>query len=245
MKSNQRKLARLKSVHDLQLNIMKGSIHDIKSPIGGIAGYLELMGVCLDSDGDLKKMDRYKNQIGKGLDEIECIVGQIDTIAKENFSFNNGESKTEIDIGWLVEEICTKMTKLCRQKKIKLECEIKVKSLHLSVDYILLKLIITNLIFSATKFTSKPGSISFTVKEKKHTAYIQLKSDKVARDKQEIEKDFLNEKSDPNLDETGMDLESRPVYFGANSIRLVHEKAEMVIDTSNGVVVTIQFNMDK
>ena len=121
MESKISRLSRLVSVHNLQLNIIKANIHDLRSPLSGISGYVDLMDMCLNTDKDVNKLERYKGQVAKGLDEIYFFVDQLQEVAKENVKAEPDEIKEMTDICWVVNDICDKMRDLCRQKKIELE----------------------------------------------------------------------------------------------------------------------------
>lgn len=244
MESSQSYLFRLKSIHDLQLNVMKRSVHDLKSPIGGISGYLELMNVCLNNDGDVHKMDRYRAQIDKGLDEINSIVNQLHEVTKENFDIDGDDYLNKADICGIVECVCENMRELCRQKNIELEYKDPGAPLHLAVDLVLLKLTLMNLICNAMKYTAKHGKIIFQITKTEKEAYIHIKSDKTAHPGNEIKRNFLQELSNSNGHNSDSTLGSSPYYFGTNCIGLINEGAAITVGSANGNSFTVLIRFD-
>lgn len=243
MESSQSYLFRLKSIHDLQLNVMKRSVHDLKSPIGGISGYLELMDVCLNSGGDLQKLDRYRTQIDKGLDEINSIVNQLHELTKESFDIDVGGFFSETDICEVVEDVCNNMEGLCRQKNVGLECKSSVESLRLSVDLMLLKLTLMNLTCNAIKYTAKPGKIIFGITKTEKEVYIHINSNKTTRPEKDIEQVFLEELTYLNKEKPDSILDSSPYYFGAQCTGLIYKGAKMSVDYANSFTVSICFDL--
>lgn len=233
-------LFRLQCIHHLQINIIRGIIHEIKSPLGGISGYVDLMEICWSNEKNLSKMGRYKTQIERGLEEVNFFIKQLQDIAHENVITEQNERFRNAEIGEILGDICKEMDNLCRQKNITLKCIKPQESIDLPVDIALLKLVVINLIGNAIKYTAKPGRIVTEVIKEKASVFIRIKSSETVLSTKDIESMFLSEMSDDNQNETQSELNRKPYFFGIDCIKLIHHSVKVSIASKNNFMVIIQ-----
>lgn len=228
------KYKKLVSVHELQKNIVKQCIHDIQSPLSAITGYLELMNVCLNSGGETEKMDRYRKQISKGIFEISDILQQIRTVHDEEFSDGTDDVPVEVDLCWVVENICTNLQKISFRKDQHLFFKNSAKSLHISADLILLNMVLYNLIVNAIKYTPANGEIAVDVNIENSRAVVDIHSDTTERAADKILTSFQQES---NKDER-IDSSQKSFFFGVQCGRLINGEMKMKPDENEGLKVS-------
>ncbi len=236
-------LQKLKSVHKLQRTIIEQCIHNLRSPLGGISGYLELMDTCLNSDGNLQKINRYKEQIGRGIDEIDFIVNHLQDIVKESPAPESPVGAEKSDVCRITEEVCNKMSKMSRQKKKELVFSNSVGPLHLPVDPLLFELILMNLIANAIRYTVKNARISVEISQTPSAARISIISKETTRPVKDIERIFRKEHSGKNGKKTKESINNSSYYFGTDNVKLMYPGAVINVNNKNGFAVNINMEL--
>lgn len=95
---------KLRILNKLQKNIVRQSMHNAMSPISAISGYLELMNMSLDRNMDVERIDRYREKIENGLNELNAILEQLHETFSERESEEHVDEASNIDLDNLVGE---------------------------------------------------------------------------------------------------------------------------------------------
>ena len=106
------KYIKLKKVHQLQKSIVRQNMHNAMSPLSAISGYLELINISLSSDPDLDQIEYYRNKIEIGIHEVNTIIEQLQGIyndENDTVLVDDAEHLLDVDLNWLVREVCNKM----------------------------------------------------------------------------------------------------------------------------------------
>ncbi|MDR8392843.1 hypothetical protein NC796_16930 [Aliifodinibius sp. S!AR15-10] len=91
---------KLKALNKLQKRIVRQNMHSAMSPISAISGYLELMNVSLDNNVDVERIQRYREKIESGIDELNAILEHL----HKTFSEEKGENNSRLGMNLLIEE---------------------------------------------------------------------------------------------------------------------------------------------
>ena len=148
------KYLKLKKVHQLQKSIVRQNMHNAMSPLTAISGYLELINMSLSSNPDLDQIEYYRNKIELGIHEVNTIIEQLQGIyndENDNVLIDDVDHLLEVDLNWLVREVCNKMHFTDSDIKLSMSSI----SLHVQTDIFITKLIIFNLINYALKCNGK------------------------------------------------------------------------------------------
>lgn len=139
------KYRKLKSVHQLQRSLVRQNMHNAMSPISAISGYLELINLSLGQDSSTDRIERYREKIQSGINEVNTILEQLQDI----YSEEDDDEVTElsVDFNWLVREACN----LVQYSNSRLSFISSIRPIHVKTDLFVTKLIIFNLINNALK----------------------------------------------------------------------------------------------
>ena len=143
------KYSNLKTVYQLQQNMVQQNMHNAMSPISAISGYLELINLLLFQDMDINKtrIENYRKKIQNGVVELNYILEQLQDVYSEDYAENLHEMESCVEVNWLVRDICnTREFSTC---DITAVCS--TNPLHVQTDLFKCKLILSNLINYAEK----------------------------------------------------------------------------------------------
>lgn len=179
------KYTKLKTVHQLQKSIVRQNMHNAMSPLSAISGYLELINISLLSNPDLEQIEYYRKKIETGIHEVNTIIEQLQGIyndESDNLLIDDIEHLLDVDLNWLVREVCNKMH--FTDSDIKLN--MKSISLHVQTDIFITKLIIFNLINYSIKCNSNKQAIELITDSTSDYATFETRFDVVDSKKIEI-----------------------------------------------------------
>lgn len=236
MQPRDESLSRLLSVHNLQTNLIRNCIHEIKSPLGGISGYSDLIEIVLEGGQDLQKIGRYRDQIAVGLEEVNMIIDQIHEIAKQSVSIHPEQIYKKTDIRKLIGSVCSTMEVLTQGRANNLEFIDDAPPTDVVLDRLLLRLVVMNLIANALKYTAKRNTIRVQLMKKDSTFHIQVKSPETKLPSKVLEEMFLKElESNPKAES------DQPYYFGSDCYKLINPTLEASVDSESSFTVELKF----
>jgi signal transduction histidine kinase len=240
MQPRDESLSRLLSVHNLQTNLIRSCIHEIKSPLGGISGYADLIEIALEGEQDFQKIGRYRDQIAVGLDEVSMIIDQIHEIAKQSVSIRPWDIYRKTDIRKLIQSVCTTMEVLSQGRANSLEFIDEAPPTVLILDRLLLRLVVMNLIANALKYTAKGKNIQVRLMKTNSTFYMQVKSPETKVPSKVLEEMFLKE-LDQEFESHPKGELDQPYYFGSDCYELINPTLEASVDSENSFTVELKF----
>jgi len=137
--------------------------HELKTPVTVIKGYAQLL-----HDGIIGEVnERQKDVVGTIVDktdELTTLIGDLLNLLKLETDDFNLELKN-IDVGAFLREFVTLQDKFIDVERLKLEMEAPKEPITLRGDEDRLRLVITNLLSNASKFTLGEGKVVITVTE--------------------------------------------------------------------------------
>lgn len=147
----------IRNIMESRHRLLLAVSHDIKSPLGSISGYLNII---QNNNGEDRSIDEYLNSMKNSVRHITALLNNL----LEFSSIEQGEEKINretINIPELAAEIMGMFEPLAKAKGI----EIKVNNDNCRVDGDLMKTkqIIINLVSNAVKYTAK-GTIRLEIK---------------------------------------------------------------------------------
>lgn len=181
----QEKYTKLKTVHQLQKNIVRQNLHNAMSPLSAISGYLELINIKLLSNPNLEQIEQYRKKIITGIHEVNTIVNQLQGIyndESDSLLIDDIDKFLDVDLNWLIREVCSKM----HFNASDLTLNINSSTLHIQTDIFITKLIIFNLISYAIKCNSEDQPIELITTSSKNKAILELRFDVADSKKIEI-----------------------------------------------------------
>lgn len=217
----------VKQLEDLRKEFVSNFTHEIKTPLGIINGFSEL----IEIEEDEKKRNDYIKIIQQETDKINQLVLAMLDLSKlesKNISLN----LTKVDLVQLCEDILDTMLIHIDNKKIQLE-----KDFHpymLEADYQKMEMIITNLISNAIRYTVEGGYISITINDKGF--YIENEGTHI--EKEDLDKIWLAfHKGDKSRNEQGTGLGLAIVKASLD----LHNMKYGVRNTKNGVLFYFEY----
>lgn len=186
----------VKQLEDLRKEFVSNFTHEIKTPLGIINGFSEL----IEIEQDEEKRNEYINIIQQETRKINQLVLAMLDLSKlesKNISLNI----TDVDLVKLCEDILETMTYHIQQKKIIVETDFHPTILK--ADYQKMEMVVTNLIANAIRYTYENGHIYITINDVGF--YIENEGGHIKED--ELEKVWLAfHKTDKSRNDQGTGL---------------------------------------
>ena len=159
-------------LEQIKTDMIRLASHDIKSPLGQLMGYLELLRIDLEADlnatqrrqfDDAQKSARAMMRITSSILSIERIEEMAIELTMEEF-----------DLRELVENSIAEYRLFIEQKEQNLAQQLHAEPITIHGDPILLHQAITNLISNAIKYTPKDGTIHITLQRDDEMVYLRV-----------------------------------------------------------------------
>ncbi|MBP3191983.1 sensor histidine kinase [Natronogracilivirga saccharolytica] len=141
--------------------------HDLMSPINAITGYLDLMKHSLDAGVDPDQLADYRMRIKSGISDLSAIVQNLRELAHSE-SVEDASLPCEVDINWVVREVCEIMDGAAVAKEHVLISTFTSTPAHVNADIPQLKRVIYNLVSNAIKYTHRGGLIRVNVRKERN-----------------------------------------------------------------------------
>jgi len=194
MRRNNEDLVKKNLLNQLQKKVLSQSLHDVQSPLSAVSGYLELLQICLKGDKDLTKIDRYRQKIQAGVDEVSNIVNQIRYI--ENKSIADEESGDyKISLPWFLDDLCSHATSFAVNGDKKVDYIQRGDEYYLRNHIPLIRLFLYNIIVMLLKFIPKGETIKVSNENAETGFAITFTVDTSKRSSSEILNLILTNKS--------------------------------------------------
>lgn len=161
MERNQEHLIKQNLLYRLQKKILFQSLHDLQSPLSAVSGYLELMQICSDGDKDFTKIDRYRQNIQSGIDEIDEIIKLIRYLEMKT-SEDERSGDYDVSLNWFLGDLCYQVISYAESKSQKIVYEESVSERYLKKNISLVRLFLYNILIGMLKFMPKKGVIKIS-----------------------------------------------------------------------------------
>ncbi len=152
----------LQKLTDYEKNLMRLIIHDLRAPLSGIMGYLELLQI--NSAGQLD--EEFREDIDKGLGVASQMSEVIDSLLDVS-RLDRDElpmSPKETDLGGIAKEAAASLESILEYRQ--LDVLLPDEAPMAQCDPILIRRVFVNLLHNALKFTSRTGRIILQIETK-------------------------------------------------------------------------------
>ncbi|MFJ8529897.1 two-component system histidine kinase PnpS [Bacillus sp. NPDC094106] len=179
-------ITELKKLEQMRKDFLANVSHELKTPITSIKGFSETL-----LDGAMENQQFCEHFLHIILKESERMQGLIEDlldlskIEQQGFKLNMGT----VDIKGLLEEIQMVLDKKSQDKEIVLQVDVN-KPVSVIGDSSRLKQIFINLINNAIVYTPSGGTVSVTLFEDDHSAYIKVSDTGIGISNEEIPRIF-------------------------------------------------------
>ena len=164
---------RLSELTQLTENLTGLIIHDLRAPLSGIMGYLELLQI--NSVGQLN--DDYREDIDKALavamqmNETISALMDVTRLEKADMPIQ----KRRCDITELADEAMTSLESIAEYRH--LNVDFPGDGVYANCDPSLIRRVIVNLLHNALKVTSRDGKVLLTARTEEDEVYVGVKDD--------------------------------------------------------------------
>lgn len=164
----------LQNIKDVRESLFKIT-HEIKNPIAVCKGYLDMFDVN-DKEHSKKYVPVIKEEIDRTL-----------LLLQDFLSLNGVQvNKEEIDINYLIEEVCANFKPLLNEKKINLNLNID-DEIYIQGDYNRLVQVFINIIKNSIEAIQENGQIEIIETLEKNNIIIKIKDNGIGINKEDIE----------------------------------------------------------
>jgi len=160
-------LEQAKAANIARSTFLSNMSHDIRTPLNGIMGYIDLIRKHQD---DRKKLNDY-------LDKIQFSSESLLTIINESLEYTCMESgravlvETEGDISDLLEELEKQTLPAAKAKGLEFEMDkSEIRHSRITADFLRMKEVLWQLLDNAVKYTPRGGKVKLSVTEQKNVS---------------------------------------------------------------------------
>ena len=143
----------LEKIQQYNQNLLSITTHDLSSPLNAVSGYLDLINDTLNEGRNTEKIKHYHQRIQSGVNDVSEMLGQLDEVIKYEKGFLTLDT-VEINVNWLVEEVCDVLTANAQAKGVDLQVSTPDDPVYVEMDVVKFKRVIYNLVSNAIKYTS-------------------------------------------------------------------------------------------
>ncbi len=156
------KYLNLKLMHELQKGIVKHFLHNLMTPISAMSGYLELLRECLQHGAGEEKLERYREKVEEGLDEVGFLLGQLNELYRQKHQEGRAP---QYNLNWIIEEVTGIARGAYDLKSGKICCTFDRNPVFIQADQLQIKLMIHNMITAADQFCTEKSRIELLLEQ--------------------------------------------------------------------------------
>ena len=180
VKSFNRMIVRLKDGIEMIEKFNSDVSHELKTPLTVLKGELE---IALRKERDV---NYYKNILGIALKEVNYLIELVEEILLFT-KIENERKLEEVQVDDILLNVMAKLSKKGKEKNITLKL-IQLDDIKIVSNYILLKVIFTNLIDNAIKYTPEGKKVYISLYKNRGEMIFVVKDEGIGIDKEEISK---------------------------------------------------------
>ena len=196
---------------NLDLSSVTTIVHDLKTPITSILGFIELL---QKDDHDEEKRQSFYNIIAtesarllKMVNDVLYVSRTSEQKSKENKTENNESCNIGVQIHKYVKELAP----LAEKRNINVDINMNAGNIYVSVPESKVARILTNIIENAIKYNRESGKVFIDVSEEGSSVIIRIKDTGVGIASEELDKVFdkfyrSSTSKKMNIDGTGLGL---------------------------------------
>jgi len=196
---------------NLDLSSVTTIVHDLKTPITSIMGFIELL---QKDDHDEEKRQSFYNIIAtesarllKMVNDVLYVSRTSEQKSKENKTENNESCNIGVQIHKYVKELAP----LAEKRNINVDINMNAGNIYVSVPESKVARILTNIIENAIKYNRESGKVFIDVSEEGSSVIIRIRDTGVGIASEELDKVFdkfyrSSTSKKMNIDGTGLGL---------------------------------------
>ncbi len=163
---------------------IEGIIHDLKTPITSIIGFVELL---KKGGQDEKKIHEFYDIIDS---ESRRLLKLIDNIPRFPLKADPKAVSGSCNLSVEIKKFVKELEPLADKRNIKIDIKINSKEIYVSIPENKIARIVTNIVENAIKYNKESGKIFINLVEKGNLAYIKIKDTGIGISEDEIDKVF-------------------------------------------------------
>lgn len=196
---------------NLDLSSVTTIVHDLKTPITSIMGFIELL---QKDDHDEEKRQSFYNIIATESARLLKMVNDVLYVSRTSEQ-KSKESKTEnnesCNIGVQIHKYVKELAPLAEKRNINVDINMNAGNIYVSVPESKVARILTNIIENAIKYNRESGKVFIDVSEEGSSVIIRIKDTGVGIASEELDKVFdkfyrSSTSKKMNIDGTGLGL---------------------------------------
>ena len=196
---------------NLDLSSVTTIVHDLKTPITSIMGFIELL---QKDDHDEEKRQSFYNIIATESARLLKMVNDVLYVSRTSEQ-KSKESKTEnnesCNIGVQIHKYVKELAPLAEKRNINVDINMNAGNIYVSVPESKVARILTNIIENAIKYNRESGKVFIDVSEEGSSVIIRIKDTGVGIASDELDKVFdkfyrSSTSKKMNIDGTGLGL---------------------------------------
>ena len=196
---------------NLDLSSVTTIVHDLKTPITSIMGFIELL---QKDDHDEEKRQSFYNIIATESARLLKMVNDVLYVSRTSEQ-KSKESKTEnnesCNIGVQIHKYVKELASLAEKRNINVDINMNAGNIYVYVPESKVARILTNIIENAIKYNRESGKVFIDVSEEESSVIIRIKDTGVGIASEELDKVFdkfyrSSTSKKMNIDGTGLGL---------------------------------------
>ncbi len=163
---------------------IEGIIHDLKTPITSIIGFVELL---KKGGHDEKTVQEFYDIIDS---EAKRLLKLIDSMPRISLKANSAGALGICNLSVEIQKFVKELEPLADKRNIKIDIKVNSEEIYVSVPESKIARIVTNIVENAIKYNKESGKIFINLVEKSNLAYIKIKDTGIGIAENEIDKVF-------------------------------------------------------
>lgn len=163
---------------------IEGIIHDLKTPITSIIGFVELL---KKGGHDEKTVREFYDIIDS---EAKRLLKLIDSMPRISLKANSAGTSGICNLSVEIQKFVKELEPLADKRNIKIDIKVNSEEIYVSVPESKIARIVTNIVENAIKYNKESGKIFINLVEKSNLAYIKIKDTGIGIAENEIDKVF-------------------------------------------------------
>lgn len=159
-------------------------IHDLKTPITSIIGFVELL---KKGGHDEKTVQEFYDIIDS---EAKRLLKLIDSMPRISLKANSAGASGICNLSVEIQKFVKELEPLADKRNIKIDIKVNSEEIYVSVPESKIARIVTNIVENAIKYNKESGKIFINLVEKSNLAYIRIKDTGIGIAENEIDKVF-------------------------------------------------------
>ena len=196
---------------NLDLSSVTTIVHDLKTPITSIMGFIELL---QKDDHDEEKRQSFYNIIATESARLLKMVNDVLYVSRtseQKSKENNQENNESCNIGVQIHKYVKELAPLAEKRNINVDINMNAGNIYVSVPESKVARILTNIIENAIKYNRESGKVFIDVSEEGSSVIIRIKDTGVGIASEELDKVFdkfyrSSTSKKMNIDGTGLGL---------------------------------------